>query len=184
MARLSGYAREHMASRHRPGLIFAAAATSTLVALAGCGSSSKSTTESTPAAATPVTTASTPATTATTSSAPATPATTTKTTPPAPVTSAATLALAADPTGNLKFTKSALTAKGTSVAIVFTNKSPLEHNLTVESASGQQLGATPTFVNATHTLKLANLKPGTYTFFCSVPGHRAAGMHGTLTVSS
>ena len=28
----------------------------------------------------------------------------------------------------------------------------------------------------------ANLKPGTYEFYCSVPGHEAGGMKGTLTV--
>ena len=27
-------------------------------------------------------------------------------------------------------------------------------------------------------------KPGDYTYFCAIPGHEAAGMKGTLTVSS
>jgi len=60
--------------------------------------------------------------------------------------------------------------------------SPIEHNLTVAQGS-KVLGATPTFVGGSKTLTL-NLKPGTYTFYCSVPGHRQAGMEGTLTVSS
>jgi len=25
--------------------------------------------------------------------------------------------------------------------------------------------------------------PGTYTYFCAIPGHRAAGMQGTVTVT-
>lgn len=47
---------------------------------------------------------------------------------------------------------------------------------------GAVVGATPTFSGAgTKTLSV-NLKPGTYAFYCSVDGHRAAGMQGTLTV--
>jgi uncharacterized cupredoxin-like copper-binding protein len=57
----------------------------------------------------------------------------------------------------------------------------LSHNVTVASSSGAVVGATPTFQGASKTLSL-NLQPGTYKFYCSVPGHRMAGMGGTLTV--
>ena len=67
------------------------------------------------------------------------------------------------------------------MSIDFTNRSPLAHNVTVASASGTVVGATPTFQGSTKTLTL-NLKPGTYKFYCTVPGHRMAGMEGTLTV--
>jgi uncharacterized cupredoxin-like copper-binding protein len=59
--------------------------------------------------------------------------------------------------------------------------SPVEHNMTVASSSGAVVGETPTFHGASKTVSL-NLKPGTYKFYCSVPGHRQAGMEGTLTV--
>jgi len=95
---------------------------------------------------------------------------------------AAKLALAADPGGQLAYDTKTLTAKAGSVSIVMANMSPIEHNLTVAQGS-KVLGATPTFVGGSKTLTL-NLKPGTYTFYCSVPGHRQAGMEGTLTVSS
>jgi plastocyanin len=137
------------------------------VLLSGCGGSSKTNTESSTPAVAPATSATTTPAQTTTSSG----------------TSAATkISLEADPTGNLKYTASSVTAKAGTVEIAFTNKSPVEHNVSVESSSGQQLGATPTFTGGSKTLTLNNLKPGTYTFFCSVPGHRAAGMHGTLVV--
>jgi plastocyanin len=67
------------------------------------------------------------------------------------------------------------------VSVDFTNMSPLEHNVTIESSSHAVVGATPTFKGESKTLTLT-LKAGTYKFYCSVPGHRAAGMEGTLVV--
>jgi plastocyanin len=93
-----------------------------------------------------------------------------------------TITEAADPSGQLKFTKSDLTAKAGKATIDFTNSSQLPHNMTIVDSSGKQVGATPTFSGGTKSFT-ADLKPGKYTFYCSVPGHRQAGMQGTLTVS-
>jgi plastocyanin len=93
-----------------------------------------------------------------------------------------TITDSADPSGQLKFTKSTLTAKAGKATIEFTNSSQLPHNMTIVDSSGAKVGATPTFAGGTKSFTV-NLKPGKYTFFCSVPGHRQAGMQGTLTVS-
>jgi len=93
-----------------------------------------------------------------------------------------TITDSADPSGQLKFTNSTLTAKAGKATVDFTNSSQLSHNMTIEDSSGKQVGATPTFAGGTKSFTV-DLKPGKYTFFCSVPGHREAGMQGTLTVS-
>jgi len=90
------------------------------------------------------------------------------------------LKVQADPEGQLKFTTKDLSAKAGTVTVSFANSSPLPHNLTIAQGT-TVLGATPTFQGATKTLTL-KLAPGTYVFYCSVPGHRQAGMEGKLTV--
>jgi plastocyanin len=139
-----------------------------LLAVSGCGSSSSSTSSS---ASTPATAAGPTTSSAATSSTPATAA------PGA----ASTLSLSSNAEGQLKYDTASLAAKAGQVSIDFTNTAPLAHNVTIQSASGTVVGATPTFQGGSKTLSV-NLKPGTYKFYCTVPGHRAAGMEGTLTV--
>jgi plastocyanin len=140
-----------------------------LVLLAGCGSSSKSTT-----------TTSTSAPASTSAGGTAAPSTT-STAASGAGGAATTLSLEANKEGLLKYDKTSLNAKAGTVTINFTNMSELSHNVTVESSSGTNEGATPTFSGSTKTLTL-NLKAGTYKFFCTVPGHRMAGMEGTLKI--
>jgi plastocyanin len=90
------------------------------------------------------------------------------------------LKLSADPTGNLKFNTNALSAKAGTVRITLSNPAPLSHNVTLQTPQGVKGGATVP-QGGTSTV-VATLKPGTYTYYCSVPGHRQAGMQGTLTV--
>lgn len=141
-------------------------------------------TESTPAAPTP--TASTPAKTTPAKKTPAkkeTPKATTGTPAPpsSPAAAATTLKLAANPAGQLAYTTKSLSAKAGKLTVDFSNASPVEHDVAIAQGS-TVAGQTPVFTGGSKTLTLT-LTPGTYTFFCTVPGHRQAGMEGTLTVS-
>jgi plastocyanin len=137
-------------------------------AVAGCGSDNSSSNSGSSSGATSDTTAQTP------------PAST-----PAPSASggggaSSNLQLSADKSGQLKFDKTSLSAKAGKVTITMDNPAPVSHAVAVQGngvdKDGQTVGQ-----GGKSTVTVA-LKPGTYTFYCPVDGHKAAGMKGTLTV--
>jgi plastocyanin len=95
--------------------------------------------------------------------------------------SASTLKFEADPNGELAYTSNSETAKAGKVTVEFKNPQALTHDVAIEDSSGEEVGATELIADGSDTTTV-DLKPGTYTYFCTVPGHREAGMEGTLTV--
>ncbi len=94
-----------------------------------------------------------------------------------------TLEVDADPTGQLAYVTNKATGKAGPVTLTMANKSGVPHNIALQQGtSGAVLGASPIVPNGSSSVKVT-LKPGTYTYFCQVAGHRAAGMLGTLTVN-
>jgi len=90
-----------------------------------------------------------------------------------------TLKLAADPAA-LAFDKESLDAEAGKVTIDFDNPSPIPHNVVIEENGKELAGFEP--ITEGEKSETADLQSGTYTYYCSVPGHREAGMEGTLTV--
>ena len=131
--------------------------------VAGCGSSNKSSSSaSTSSSSTPAQTTSSSSAGGTSSSA------------------SGTLKVSADPSGALKFDKSSLSGKAGKVTITMSNPSSVPHGIGV-TGNGVDKDGKIVNQNGTSTVT-ATLKPGKYTFYCPVPGHRQAGMQGTLTV--
>ena len=89
--------------------------------------------------------------------------------------------VSADPTGALTFDTASLEAEAGTVTITMKNPSPIPHNVAI-NGDGVDVEGKVVLKGGTSTVS-ADLAPGTYTFYCSVPGHEAAGMRGTLTVS-
>lgn len=140
--------------------------TGVVLVVAGCGSSSSSSsTASTPPAS---------STTAAASSSASSPA------PTASATGGSTVKLAAVP-GKLAFDTKALKAKAGEVTLSMSNPSSFPHGIGI-NGNGVDKDGKVVQQGATSTVTV-KLKPGTYTFYCPVPGHEAAGMKGTLTVT-
>lgn len=80
----------------------------------------------------------------------------------------------------LRFTTKTLEAKSGTVTFRFKNPASIPHGIAIQGHGVNKSSKVVTNGSATLTVKL---KPGKYTFYCPVSGHRAAGMVGTLTVS-
>jgi len=91
-----------------------------------------------------------------------------------------TLDIPADPSGATLYQFGSAEAQPGAVTFNSVNESATPHDIALEgngvNEKGDvvQDGGTSTFE--------ADLQPGEYTFFCTVPGHREGGMEGTLTV--
>lgn len=94
---------------------------------------------------------------------------------------ASTVDFEADPNGELAYTTTEASAKAGKVTIDFNNPQGLPHDVVIEDSGGKEVGKTD-LIASEETSTTVNLKPGSYTYYCSVPGHREAGMEGTLTV--
>jgi plastocyanin len=92
-----------------------------------------------------------------------------------------TVSFEADPSGELAYTETDVTANAGEATIEFTNPSSTPHDVVIEDESGNEVAKVDVITDST-TTTTANLEPGTDTFYCSVSGHRDAGMEGTLTV--
>jgi uncharacterized cupredoxin-like copper-binding protein len=81
-----------------------------------------------------------------------------------------------------KFEPKDVSARVGEVILVVENAGMIEHNVVVETPGGQDLGRIPNIeVGKTERLTV-NLRAGRYALICNLPGHKEAGMVGTITV--
>jgi plastocyanin len=88
-----------------------------------------------------------------------------------------TLQIDADPNGQLAFVTDQATGTPGQITVKMTNKSGTPHDIVIDGKGKGEVvqgGGTSQFS--------ADFTAGSYTFYCSVPGHRQAGMQGKLTV--
>jgi uncharacterized cupredoxin-like copper-binding protein len=91
-----------------------------------------------------------------------------------------TIQIDADPSGQLKFLASSASGSAGKVTLHMNNKSSVPHDIAIRGNGVSSVGQVVS--NGGTSTVSESLKPGSYTFYCSVDGHEAAGMKGTLTI--
>lgn len=92
------------------------------------------------------------------------------------------LDVSAVPDGRLAFQQESLETEAGNVTVTFTNPAPIAHDFCVEDDGGEEIGCTDIVADGNSSTTTLDLAAGEYTFFCSVAGHREAGMEGPLRV--
>ena len=80
----------------------------------------------------------------------------------------------------IAYTSKSLSSRPGKVTIDFNNPAAIQHDVAIAKGS-QILGKSPLVASGSTSVSV-DLAAGTYVFFCTVPGHRQAGMQGTLTI--
>ncbi|CAN5461538.1 hypothetical protein BH20ACT15_BH20ACT15_08550 [soil metagenome] len=99
----------------------------------------------------------------------------------APAQSAEELALTSPEDGSLMFDPDGLDAAAGTITLAYDNPSPVIHNIAIEDNGGKVLAESEDVTGGTVSIE-ADLVPGEYAYFCTIPGHREGGMEGVLTV--
>ena len=90
------------------------------------------------------------------------------------------LLMPADPNGQLAYVTKVATAPAGALEVESKNASSTPHDIALEGSGVNEKGETVS--NGGVSKLSATLKPGEYTYYCSLPGHREGGMEGKLTV--
>jgi plastocyanin len=86
------------------------------------------------------------------------------------------------PSGCCKFNTKNLSAKAGTVSVTLTNRDAVPHNVAIKQVK-KVIKKGPVVGTGKKSIVTATLKKGSYTFYCSVPGHEAAGMKGALKIT-
>jgi plastocyanin len=90
------------------------------------------------------------------------------------------LTIPADPGGSTAYQFADAEAPAGQVTVRSPNESPVDHDIALEGNGVNEKGEVVKDGGVSQFS--VDLQPGEYTFYCSVDGHRQAGMEGTLTV--
>jgi plastocyanin len=92
-----------------------------------------------------------------------------------------TIDISSPASGEIAYDQSEVEVAAGAATVNFSNPSQLPHDVAIESDAGEEVGKTDVVSEGESTASV-ELTPGSYTFYCTVPGHRDQGMEGTLTV--